>query len=263
MYKFNKFGKNYSELKPKVYKLFESGLNCTQIANTLGIFRKTVSKWLKEKGYNYSKVNKASINSFIFNKIDTEEKAYWLGFIFADGYVSSETKFELSLGLKDLEHLEKFKTFLNYKGKIYIDYKVGRCRLMFQDSQIVKDLKIIGCINNKSLVLEFPILDEILQNHFIRGYFDGDGYISKPEKSILISIVSTKQFLFKIHNIVQLPVDNIKHRNPKHSKEVFTNMISGKNARNLCLFMYNNSNIYLERKKIRAIKQLEKFKLVI
>ena len=45
-----------------------------------------------------------------FDKINTEEKAYWLGFLYADGSISSkEDKIELGLAEKDLHHIEKFK----------------------------------------------------------------------------------------------------------------------------------------------------------
>lgn len=41
-----------------------------------------------------------------FENIDTEEKAYWLGFLYADGYVNAnEDKIELCLAEKDFHHL--------------------------------------------------------------------------------------------------------------------------------------------------------------
>lgn len=258
MYKFHKFGRDYSTLKDSVILEYKNGLKCKQISTKLNIDRRTVGKWLKEIGIKYSKCNKANINSTIFNNINTDQKAYWLGFIFADGYVSKTFNFELSLAIKDLNHLEKFKKFLNFEGKIYIDNKIGRCRLQFQDEEIVNSLKKIGCINKKSLVLIFPEIKNELLSHFIRGYFDGDGCINHPKNSITISIVGTFQFLNKIHEIVNLPKDNIKHRNHRHSKEVFTNSISGNNARNFGKFIYNDSNIYLERKYNRFIEHLNK-----
>jgi DNA-binding transcriptional regulator WhiA len=261
MYTFHKFGKDYSVLKKEAINHYNEGLKCKQIATLMNIDRRTVGKWLKETGIVYSKCNKADIDSNIFSNIDTEDKSYWLGFIYADGYVSKKSNFELSLGIKDLPHLEKFKEFLKYKGKIYIDNKVGRCRLHFQDEQIVNDLKSIGCVNKKSLVLTFPDISEHLNSHFIRGYFDGDGFISDPKRSIAISIVGTKGFLESIHDIVGLPKENIKHRNVRHSEEVFTNMLSGNNARKLCNYMYDNSTIYLQRKYDRTTSHLAKFNL--
>jgi hypothetical protein len=76
--------------------------------------------------YNCSAINlhnQVKFNQNVFDCIDTEEKAYWLGFIFADGYISSHIpdkkktyKFELSLSLKDKSHLEKFNQFMRYNG---------------------------------------------------------------------------------------------------------------------------------------------------
>ena len=54
-----------------------------------------------------------------FENIDTEEKAYWLGFLYADGYVNAnEDKIELCLAEKDFHHLEKFKNFIGLPNKI-------------------------------------------------------------------------------------------------------------------------------------------------
>ena len=109
MYKFHKSGKDYFTLKKEAIELFDSGINRSDIARKLQLDMHAVGKWLREAGKEYSKTNKASINSNTFNIIDSEEKAYWLGFLYADGYVSKIREFELSLSLKDLNHLEKFK----------------------------------------------------------------------------------------------------------------------------------------------------------
>lgn len=261
MYKFHKFGRDYSKIQPEVYELFEKGMRCVAISIKLGLDRRTVGKWLRQEGYQYSKCNKANINSSIFSKIDNEEKAYWLGFIFADGYVSKVSNFELSLALKDIDHLKEFKKFLKFEGNIYIDNKVGRCRLQFQDYKVVNDLKSIGCVNNKSLILKFPNINNNLIHHFIRGYFDGDGHINKSNKPISVSIIGTYSFIEKIHDILDLSKDNIKHRDTKHSKYVFTNQLSGQNARNFCKYIYKDSTIFLRRKHDRFIKHYQRFKL--
>lgn len=79
-----------------------------------------------------NKQNMCKFNEHIFDNIDTEEKAYWLGFIFADGYISSlnakyKNVFELSLSIKDLNHIKKFNSFMEYNGEnTYLDNY--RCR---------------------------------------------------------------------------------------------------------------------------------------
>lgn len=258
MYTFHKFGKDYSILRREAVDHYNSGLRCKQIATKMGLDRRTIGKWLKEEGFIYSKCNKATIDSSTFDVIDTPEKAYWLGFIFADGYVSKENNFELSLAIKDLDHLNKFKEFIKFGGKIYIDDKVGRCRLQFQDPQIVNSLKRIGCVNRKSLILRFPDIHEYLKSHFIRGYFDGDGCINDPKQSITVGIIGTKEFLNVVHDIANIPKDKIKHRQPKHSPEVHISQFSGEDARNFGRVIYNDSTVHLERKRDRFTKHLEK-----
>ena len=50
----------------------------------------------------------------IFDNIDTEEKAYWLGFLYADGNVANNaSRIRLSLAENDLEILEKFSIFIS------------------------------------------------------------------------------------------------------------------------------------------------------
>lgn len=261
MQNFHKNGKDYSIIRKEAVKLFYEGLKCKEIAKKLIVDRHAVGRWLRDVGCEYSKVNKANIDSSIFSKVIKEEQAYWLGFIFADGYVSKNTEFELSLGLKDLNHLEKFKKFLNYEGKIKIDNKIGRCRLQFGDPQIVNDLKSIGCVNRKSLILRFPEkLSKGLYSHFIRGYFDGDGSINDPSRPISVSLIGTYSFLEKVHNILNLPLDNIKHRNTRHSELVFTNGLCGETARNFCKYIYKDATIFLERKYNRFVEHVKNIK---
>lgn len=55
---------------------------------------------------------KYTFNENIFSIIDNEEKAYWLGFLYADGYLTDQGLFGCALQEKDKAHLNKFLTFL-------------------------------------------------------------------------------------------------------------------------------------------------------
>ena len=108
----------------------------------------------------------------------------------------------------------------------------------------------LGCIPNKSLILKFPNEKQLPKNllkHFIRGYFDGDGYISKNNKPITINILGTKEFLLKLCEIIN--IDKNKVKNKTLNKNTYYIEINGKNARNFCNFIYRDSNIFLNRKK--------------
>lgn len=105
-----------------------------------------------------------SIKTF-FEVIDTEEKAYWLGFIYADGCVSktsNQDRFEIKLKRTDLDHVEKLKKSLQSEHKICFgvtDNEFGKCEycsLNIVNQKLVDDLVSKGVFYNKSNILEPP-----------------------------------------------------------------------------------------------------------
>ena len=130
-----------------------------------------------------------------FEKIDSEEKAYWLGFLYADGYISfSENKIELSLAEKDVHHIEKFRDFLGINNRICYRPSVKAYRLSFRSDKCKQDLINQGCTPRKSLTLKFPTSKQVpyeLIRHFIRGYFDGDGWFSNTKCCFQVGLIGT------------------------------------------------------------------------
>lgn len=214
--------------------------------------------------YNISPKMMLKFNENVFDVIDTEEKAYWLGFIYADGYIQytpddkkQEYDFELSLGLKDFEHLVKFNTFMEHINENHIKTDSYRCRFIISNKHLWHTLNNYGCTPRKSLTLEFPdesiFKSEDLIRHFIRGYFDGDGCLSwgnsehtKPNASCL----GTEQFLNKLQEY--LPLNRDKYALSYNNKEqsLITKVLSfaGNSAIDFALYLYKDSNIYLDRK---------------
>lgn len=214
----------------------------TKLAFKYKVNRKLISDRLKELGYkviNYQNVTK--FNENIFDVIDTEEKAYWLGFIFADGYIDSSPldpnkksvyNFELSLKGNDTEHLNKFNIFMGYKGnnvKISDTYctsqervKCQRCRWLIANKHLWETLNSYGCVPKKSLILQFPdesiFKSTSLIKHFIRGYFDGDGcisYANRDHSSMEIDFLGTEDFLTGIKKHLPLKFDYVLGYNDK------------------------------------------------
>lgn len=246
------------EQRKEIARLYESErISLSELARRLKMDRSTITRWVRRENLRIRIDGKFRINSTIFTNIDSEEKAYWLGFLFADGYISDENRFELSLGLKDINHLEKFKNFLNWEGDIKIDNKVGRCRLSFKDEIIGENLKLLGLIPRKSTILEFPTLTEESIPHFIRGYFDGDGTITDPDKtSILVNLIGTENFLTFILTYCNLLQITPKLKHPNQSQLIFNFNLCGKNARDFMKFLYKDATIFLDRKKERFDKHL-------
>lgn len=223
-----------------------------------GIKYDTISKNIRKLGAVTNPHGKIYMNSAIFEKIDNEEKAYWLGFLYADGSVYKTDKghyrFELGLAEKDLIHIEKFKKFISSKHDIKYRVKTKSFRLMFNDPQFTKNLIDLGCVPNKSLILTFPTEEQVpleLQKHFIRGYFDGDGYLSKPPKGLTISLLGTNEFLNDLlkyfHNILDAKGKILK-KDKRHLNNTYYFDFCGDNARCFLKHIYKDSNIYLDRK---------------
>ena len=194
----------------------EEDRSLTKVGEKYGVRRQTISKYLKDMGIevvNYQ--NRARLDETVFDSMDTEEQFYWLGFLYADGNISKTgNRLELTLALKDIDHLEKFRNFLKLTTEIKTVLRNGHyaCRLYVRNKHLWRTLNNLGCVPCKSLILEFP-KKEIFKNnkmfilHFIRGYVDGDGclsyYWNKQHTSIntQVSIVSTESFLNSIKKL--------------------------------------------------------------
>ena len=243
-------------------------------ANGLGSLTKLSKKYQVQINYLSNTVRHVGINvinihnqckfdEHIFDFIDTEEKAYWLGFIFADGTISSHSvgkkpryQFELSLSLKDKSHLDKFNVFMRYKGN-NVKYNSYRCRWVINNKHLWETLNSLGCVPNKSLILQFPkYLERQLIPHFIRGYFDGDGslgiYITKYNPRIYCQCVGTNDFLTNILTYCEITI-NLGH-DIRCSDEVFNFQLCGEKCYYYLLKIYRDSTIHLNRKYQKFIE---------
>ena len=241
----------------------EEQRSLTKLGQKYGIKRQTLSKYLKDRGYeviNYQ--NRLRCNETVFDKIDNEEASYWLGFLYADGNISSVgNRLEVHLSIKDLSHLEKFRKFLNLSTEIRsgIDSKgYGFCHLSIRNKHLWNTLNNLGCHPQKSLTLKFPNQNifegnkKELMKHFIRGYVDGDGclciYKNKNSYRTELGLVGTKEFLEYINKLFKNK-GYIRNKSCKNWENKSYNLrFSDVPSRIIARFLYENSNIYLERK---------------
>jgi hypothetical protein len=150
-----------------------------------------------------------------FDSVDTPEKAYWLGFFYADAYNGQKWgRFVVTLAIKDKNHLIKLARFLSvpgidplemvtsqpetakYPSSSFVIYRTAFCERMTE----------LGCMQAKSLILTYPEwMPEDLHVHFIRGAQDGDGCItlSRKTKEWKWSIVGTKEWCAPAQKIIE------------------------------------------------------------
>lgn len=269
--------KNQSKLKQKIIDMAvqeyidtpELDKSASSISVKYGINRKTLIKYLKERGVNIIKTGSSiHFNYNVFNKINSEESAYWLGFMYADGFIESKGNgVGLGVAIKDIEHMDKFCEFLQYpKGKYIVkSHQFGSTgtknkngedmymvNTLIRNSTLWNDLNSKGCVPNKSLILTFPN-ENIFENkdlirHFIRGYCDGDGSLTWGNKEHTIpsiSFVGTKEFLESLQ--LYLGKGYLMHK-PNCSEFTYRLSYTHTKAFNASDYMYKNSNIYLNRK---------------
>lgn len=261
----------FPEWYAQAEEMFLQGDTYAEIGRFLGVDRKKVSYWIRKSGHKtdpkrikntktiYRKYN---FNEDIFEKIDTEEKAYWLGFLYADGNVS-EYKNDIEVGLaeKDKEQIEKLKSFYQTDapikvkrkktdGKIYVGYA-----LTVTSQKTKQDLIEKGCIPTKSLILKFPNNEQVPENlisHFVRGYFDGDGSVTHANKGKQISaeILGTQEF---IGSLIEWSGINVNIHSFNHSPTTFRVQYFGPKAESFFQKIYQDATVYMDRKYKRYV----------
>ena len=247
------------------YDAVQKGMSVNEMARVFGVNRSSIYKRIRRRNVSPQK-KEPLFNENIFDAIDTEEKAYWLGFLYADGSVTNKYKrhvVEISLKEDDIVHLLKFNDFIGLDKKLHrvkvADAKCGdvvcrRCRIIVSSKHLCDTLEKYGCVPKKSLILQFPNLSifqsEQLVYDFIRGYIDGDGSIRLVGKNvctIYLSVLGTKEFLTGMLDVLKSPSDSY-HIYHQHENNTYTLVWKTKESRRIADLIYGNASISLDRK---------------
>lgn len=262
------------EEKTELFKLFETAeYTGKQLSELFPISDVAISALLRRNGYKAKSQSelqrKYSIVEDFFDKIDTEEKAYVLGLLYADGY-NNINRNSVSLGLKesDKEILDKITTLIqSTKPLQYVNISSqkktdgfensqNQYRLVIANKHISQKLVELGCGKAKTHNLTFPTEEQVpshLIRHFVRGYFDGDGSVSNG-KAPKVDIVGTMCFLESLQDVLLHELFFSKTRLNQRHKERNNNIRSlqiGGNKQ--CIkfreWLYEDATIFLKRKK--------------
>lgn len=253
-----------NQQKQEIIEKYQNGMSVNQIAKDCEVSWDTVKRFLvKEKLYSQEnkKINQyATFSEYnLFEKIESEEQAYWLGFLYADGNIRKERN-EISLDLKeeDLETIKAFHSFCNNqnqirqhiikrKDKVFISYTSS-----FSSKKTKENLIALGCVPQKSLKLTFPnelIVPDCFLLAFVKGYIDGDGSIQYDYQKYRyrITIVGTKAFLEGLQKRCHLE----EHSSLSSTNyQIYSLTISGKDfVLDFLKKIYSTQTHSLERKK--------------
>ena len=197
---------------------------------------------------------KKIVNYDFFAVIDNEEKAYWLGFIMADGYMCERDKaIGITISNKDKYHLQKFANIFKVDVKFYSSRQNARC--MLHNILLYQALLNKGIYPRKSLLDSVEVFNHVsvkLLHHFIRGVFDGNGSICYGIRhghiEGLFGITGTYKILEKMQSII---IGSTGVGQTKIYKDHSVFAIRWGGADQLCAirdWLYHDASIFLERK---------------
>jgi hypothetical protein len=250
---------------------YDAGANMTEAGRVIGCSDIVLRKELKRrgvelKGFDYKRWRKYGMDETFFDIIDTEEKAYWIGFITADGSVC---KNNLSVGLAavDKDHLNKLRDSLKADCPIKDEVSSGfgkglpMVRIRICSNTICTALSQHGVVPNKTLKETYCTnIPDLLVRHYWRGLVDGDGCITRSDvvgtdrSSWQVQLVGSKDIVCSFSRWVRsFVVTSAEPKESSKTKGYYSIRYSGiRIVQAITDALYKESAIHLDRKKLKA-----------
>lgn len=202
--------------------------------------------------------------NWAFFETDSEELYYFLGFVAADGYIS-DNDIEIGLNVQDENLLERFRDLICPNKPIYKKDRTNSCTLKIScKSKINRFKEFFSMVSNKKHEeMIFPNIEDKYIKHFIRGYIDGDGTIdttkgyknNKVYIGLRLRILGNYEFLNELNKKTKLIYPHKTNAISKKGQEnVYVITYNFSTARALLEWLYENSNIYLNRKHAKFLE---------
>lgn len=243
----------------KIKLLYDNGKTSYELGKMYNMSSVSMRRWLHLWGVQI-RHTKYTFDEHYFDTIDNQDKAYIMGLLYSDGYHNvKDNTITITLQEDDKHILESINSLLNsdrqlrFVNNSAINPNWSNCyQLSFTSSHTSNVLESYGLVGAKSLILEFPEwLDKDLYPHFIRGFFDGDGSISKNKYKYNMSIISTESFCSKIQEILlnEIGVESHMYISSSPDKPTRTLMVTKKHLNKIFFdWIYKDANLYLKRK---------------
>lgn len=237
-----------------------------EASERLGVGLRSVNYWREKLGIRSphsqaEAARKYTLNDSFFKTIDTQEKAYVLGFLAADGNVNPDKygcEIRICLHQRDKDVLEKINNVWDstYPVRIHRSTELSgfpgtnreQVKLSIRSSQFQIDLAKYGIIPNKTAVLRYPIIPDGMDRHFLRGFLDGDGHITNQEFGWVTNpnMANDLQKICMKHGFPELRRYRIKDSSDC--------VKGGPKFHHLIKWMFEDATICLQRKKERFDK---------
>jgi len=236
---------------------YVQGESAQSIAKRYGTSYQVIQPVLVRQGVRLRSKREANkrqkCNERYFQAIDSEEKAYWLGFLTADGCVirgkkpGHSPRISLHLGKRDYGHLMKLKQALQASQMISVNER--SCSLAIVSTDMAEDLAQHGIRPNKTFSTQPAQVALDLERHYWRGVIDGDGDFAKSGDSLKLVgdydvVLAFQQFVLSFCPQLRAHIRKNEH--------IFT--FSVRRQATMCMLqvMYGDATVSLERKYRRA-----------
>lgn len=242
------------------------GYRPAQIGKELGMSAAAVRWNFRRLGI---ETRKLKYDRSYFRIIDSEYKAYWLGFLYADGSVSfgRPRMVQLAISANDHDHLEKFAIHIGGDATLVKNYRQSRnsyspsgfvSKLAFTSVEMVDSLVHLGFTPRKTSEAVPPELStEALQVAFWRGVFDGDGCISKLDLEYLsLAMCGTRSTVEAFRDFMVRANPSIHCGKVRFHRNCHTILFACSNAMKVAEILYRGSRVHLDRKHQRFLEAI-------
>lgn len=248
--------------KSEIVARYNGGESIAALAASYGrsfaTMRENLHRWgavMRRRG----PVRRCEFDESFFSVIDTEAKAYWLGFILADGCVgqtgAGNWVCRVNLSSCDAQHLAKLAAAVGTTTKVKNGHDGASAYLDLCSVQLCRDLQALECGPNKTGRHGIPKIREDLNRHFYRGYFDGDGSLFDMLKaySWRFDVVGSTKFIAQFQRwlMEHARVAVTKLQRCRCAADVSSLRYSGsKQVARIMSLLYTDATIYLDRKYV-------------
>jgi hypothetical protein len=224
---------------------------------------------LKQKGIeprtNGETHRKYAVEESFFDVVDTEAKAYWLGFLTADGTIGYD-HIILGLQVKDLQHLYNFTSSLCSNHPVtlrenILNGKVHRYgQVHIGSHHLATAIKRLGVGERKSFtVCPCEDIPRDLLSHYWRGLFDGDGFIAEPKRRVgraiewSLGVVGNQAIVSGFEAFIRQRTGYVAQVRPQ-SRIFIVRYHSIASLQAILDILYRDATLFLERKHHRMMR---------
>ena len=245
----------------EMYELYTQGKNTREIGEIYNLSMSYVARLFQSESLKlrdqHETSRKYQFNEHFFDSIDTQEKAYYLGLLWADG-TNSLKRNCVTIGLQESDKyiLEEMLVLMdsNYKLRCTKSaYPGGKdiYSVSLFSEHMSKRLNDIGMVPNKSLILKFPTcVPDNLMPHYIRGIFDGDGYISH-RTDYTCEVMGTEDFCIELQRkLLETGIESKIYNTTLHKETSTRRLYIGRkeNTYKFLSYIYKYCTVCLKRK---------------